>query len=455
MLTAMKNDSGPEKMERDFIKMAIAEAAKSTAEDGRVHPKVGAVVVKNGEVLGVAHRGEFPGNHAEFALLEKKLPDAALAGATLYTTLEPCTARSSSKVPCAERIKARKVGRVVIGMLDPNPDIKGSGWSFLRDVNINVEMFPGDLISEVEEQNRDFTRQFRRMPRHKEPIDETFLAVNRSRSLDEWYRAVNVVYWNRNFQRDPTGIFAHLVEVIGGLSLLASQKKKKEVTPEAYLPKAFAWWLVLCAKVGVKSVDDMIWAKFPNACAYCHERPHDADACTERKASRNGPDWDRLARLGASAAAQRPKSLGEWQRMFSAIYAAQQTEDYGPSFARLSEELGELAEALRVFLAAPGYFLSEAADVFAWLMHILNIVEQKAGTPKAERGQSIEEWMCRAYLDQCIDCGNRICSCPPILESTIGRIAHEVPTGKGSFDNEGSFLTPDKMLARFQPMQPK
>jgi len=41
--------------------------------------------------------------------------------------------------------------------------------------------------------------------------------------------------------------------------------------------------------------------------------------------------------------------------MFSNLYPAQQTEDYGPSFGRLSEELGELAESLRVFPAAPGY----------------------------------------------------------------------------------------------------
>ena len=59
---------------------------------------------------------------------------------------------------------------------------------------------------------------------------------------------------------------------------------------------------------------------------------------------------------------------GYW--MFGDIYPASQTEDYKMTFARFTEELGELGEALRVSPVAPGYFLSEASDVFAWLMHL-------------------------------------------------------------------------------------
>ena len=81
--------------DRTFARLAIDEARKSVPEqDGRTHPKVGAVVVKNGRVLSSGHRGEVAGNHAEYIALEKKLADDVIAGATVYTTLEPCTTRN-------------------------------------------------------------------------------------------------------------------------------------------------------------------------------------------------------------------------------------------------------------------------------------------------------------------------------------------------------------------------
>lgn len=144
---------------RKFASLAIEEARKSVPEDdGKPHPRVGAVVVKHGEVLSSAHRGEAVGNHAEFIALEKKLPDSAVAGATVYTTLEPCTTRNHPKIPCAKRLIERKVGRVVVGMLDPDPRITGRGLQALRDANIAIEFFPDDLMAVVEELNREFTR---------------------------------------------------------------------------------------------------------------------------------------------------------------------------------------------------------------------------------------------------------------------------------------------------------
>src|ERR1039458_7468900 len=85
--------------DRVFMELAIALARRCENEPGKVSPKVGAAVVRNGLVMGEAFRGELaPGDHAEFTLLEKKLSDGSLAGSTLYTTLEPCTTRNTPKL---------------------------------------------------------------------------------------------------------------------------------------------------------------------------------------------------------------------------------------------------------------------------------------------------------------------------------------------------------------------
>jgi len=149
----------PEAIETDrqFMKMAIDEAARSEAEDPKAHPKVGAVVVRDGQVLAKAHR--LRGMHAEYVALERILPKETLAGATVYTTLEPCTERGPEKIPCCDRLKERKVARVVIGMLDPNPRIRGVGVRELEKVRIKVDTFPEDLRLQIEELNRDFIRE--------------------------------------------------------------------------------------------------------------------------------------------------------------------------------------------------------------------------------------------------------------------------------------------------------
>jgi pyrimidine deaminase RibD-like protein len=138
--------------------MAIAEAKRSVAEDDRPHPKVGAVVVKDGKVLAKAHRGENPKSHAEYVALEEKLSNETLAGATVYTTLEPCVKRKPPKICCAQRLADRRVARVFIGMLDPNPDILGRGDQLLNEAGIEVQLFPRDLRAQVEEMNREFIR---------------------------------------------------------------------------------------------------------------------------------------------------------------------------------------------------------------------------------------------------------------------------------------------------------
>ena len=268
-------------------------------------------------------------------------------------------------------------------------------------------------------------------------------------TLDGWYLAINSIYLDRNFYRDASSIFTHLVEIVGSLSLLATEKTKPAVDPQRYIPKALAWWMALCGKVGVRSVEDMLWAKFPGVCSYCHMTVHEQLQCLERKRTPPSPHWQRLAELGQHNVSLRPKTVDDWLGMFSRIYPAADTEKYPETFGRFSEELGEVAEAVRVFPVAPGYFLSEGADLFAWLMHLHGIVSAKNLVQRKPRLPGLQQGLAEMYPCRCNDCERRVCSCPPILPKTLGRIANEVPTTESPFSPGGALLSTSEALALF------
>src|SRR5207245_1989129 len=83
------------------------------------------------------------------------------AGATLYTTLEPCTTRNHDKMPCAQWITTRRIKRVVIGMLDPNPTICGRGYWYLLSNNVLVEFVDSELLEDILNLNKSFVSHFR------------------------------------------------------------------------------------------------------------------------------------------------------------------------------------------------------------------------------------------------------------------------------------------------------
>ncbi len=145
------------------MQLAIEEMLKSLHEprsDGKIPPKVGAVLLfPNGEIVR-AHRGELrEGNHAEFTLLERKLTNKKLDDCILFTTLEPCHQRNNPKLACCKRTTNAKIKAVFVGIEDPDPTVSGKGIAHLEKHGVKVMMFDRDLQKKIEKENKAFLEQ--------------------------------------------------------------------------------------------------------------------------------------------------------------------------------------------------------------------------------------------------------------------------------------------------------
>src|ERR1700691_1530903 len=101
------------------------------------HPAVGAVIVKNGMIVGRGWTQPGGRPHAEVEALRRA--GAAARGATMYVTLEPCSHHGKTP-PCADAIIAAGIARVVSALEDPNPEVAGAGHARLRAAGIAVEV---------------------------------------------------------------------------------------------------------------------------------------------------------------------------------------------------------------------------------------------------------------------------------------------------------------------------
>lgn len=123
------------------------------------NPAVGAVVVKDGVIIGRGWTQPGGRPHAEPVALAQA--GAAAKGATLYVTLEPCSHFGKSP-PCADAIVAAGIARVVAAIEDPNPDVAGQGHARLRAAGIKV-----DVGLCAEDAARDHAGHFRRIRDHR------------------------------------------------------------------------------------------------------------------------------------------------------------------------------------------------------------------------------------------------------------------------------------------------
>ncbi|PRR84368.1 Riboflavin biosynthesis protein RibD [Clostridium vincentii] len=155
-------------MDRKYMKIAL-ELAKNG--EGRVspNPMVGAIIVKNGSVIAGGHHREYGKAHAEVDAFENATED--VEGATMYVTLEPCS-HFGKTPPCADKIIEKKISKVVIGSLDPNPLVAGNGVKKLQDAGV--------IVGVLEDECKDLNEVFMKYILEKKP----FVVMKSAMSLD-------------------------------------------------------------------------------------------------------------------------------------------------------------------------------------------------------------------------------------------------------------------------------
>lgn len=119
------------------------------------NPLVGAVIVKNGEIIGEGYHAYFGGPHAEINAMEQVKDKKSLEGATLYVSLEPCVHQGKTP-PCTDAIIKHKLAKVVIGCKDPNPIVCGKGMERLKLAHIEVVLLDGEMHDACRQLNKRF-----------------------------------------------------------------------------------------------------------------------------------------------------------------------------------------------------------------------------------------------------------------------------------------------------------
>ncbi|MDE5412033.1 bifunctional diaminohydroxyphosphoribosylaminopyrimidine deaminase/5-amino-6-(5-phosphoribosylamino)uracil reductase RibD [Alkalihalobacterium chitinilyticum] len=136
--------------DRQYMELAI-QIARSAQGQTTPNPLVGAVVVKDGQVIGMGAHLKAGEAHAEVHAI--RMAGTKAEGATIYVTLEPCSHHGRTP-PCADLIIKSHIKRVVIAATDPNPKVSGRGIEKLRNAGIEVEV--GLMKKEADELNEVF-----------------------------------------------------------------------------------------------------------------------------------------------------------------------------------------------------------------------------------------------------------------------------------------------------------
>jgi pyrimidine deaminase RibD-like protein len=402
------------KVEEKFMRDAIEISKKSVSEDNRLHPVVGAIIVKNGECISSAYRGEIKGGHAEYIAL-KKVENESLENSVVYTTLEPCTSRNHPKIPCAERLVKKGVKHVVIGMLDPNPVISGKGLRFLRKSGIKISLFSDSYMTAVEELNKDFDSQF-----------EVTKTASKKQTIHGFQNLINKIYRSSNVELSIEYLYSYLRRsadfLLVDISKNSTNSEGESNVNQVYFFRTISWLCTLATKLGI-NLETAYFTKFPNLCPYCLK---ETCICYRTK-KRPDPIMDHVTRkkrilspyeIGEELKLKYNSILGKnifgfdyAMKVNSSIYPFNNIlwKKAGPAehIIKIIEELGEIHEIISKFIKGEApqgslLFAEELSDVLAWLLSAWGILFPT---------RSLDSSILGHYTSGCPACKQYSCEC--------------------------------------------
>jgi len=189
-----------------YMKMALALARRG-APWACPNPLVGAVIVKNGRIIGKGYHRCCGENHAEINAIESA--SEPVRGATVYVTLEPCSHHGRTP-PCVDRLVQERPARVVIGTIDPNPAVSGRGLAALK--RHGIETRTGVLEDACREINEVFFKYIRtRIP---------FVTLKFAQSIDG--KIATATGHSRWISSEPSRVYAHRLRSLHDAILVGS-----------------------------------------------------------------------------------------------------------------------------------------------------------------------------------------------------------------------------------------
>ena len=273
-------------------------------------------------------------------------------------------------------------------------------------------------------------------------------AYSKEMSLGDWARMFRDIYFPlQNYGRSRFEVFTSLVKVFGAGShhLFRSHNPKGA---REYLAKIFGWYCALCNRLNIDT-EAAIWEKYPGVCPRC------LSTVCECPGNPEPIDSDKLTMIALEQASRKPKTLRDWQNMFANIYRGPIGKAKVPPsrdrlalvFARMAEELGEIAEALSrdgtVDADADFVLRNEIADFGAWIFGLANNLQY---VDPMSHGAMLADVAWDLYPGVCHRCKETKCIC---VRGNYGlELAEKGAMGPSQWD-ERTGLSNDRALRRY------